>query len=1237
MKLIKQKYRQLKPRIEYLADEVVMAQAWKKTHGYIRSFNWYADTLALDVSALGIEKNAKSWSDQIQKKRPLYEPELVPAAKSEEWVIDGEGWHLSDKSKGKRAEGSIPLRPLAHMTVRDQTWSTAAMLCLADAVESYQRDCSHTVGGAEGALKRKVYSYGNRLLCDWKTPETAWFRWGNSEIYRKFYTDYQNFLKRPIDIGRRVAEQQADEESVFIVNLDLTKFYNTIDRRKLLSRLKKIAVGHGYSECAKFWEAFNRITDWQWRESDVKLAKELKLGEITEGLPQGLVAAGFFANAYLAEIDKEFGECIGKSIDYENGLVLHDYCRYVDDLRLVVSSDKYSVEEITDLVNKWALDLYEKFGEESLEINKDKTKVTQLSDLDNDGSMSNRIEMVQQGLSGPADREMLESSAGVLEGILAAADSELPTGTINADLPLLKIATFDHDIRSDTLKRFAANRLESIVRSKRKLTLLPGSSAGKNIKHPDNENELLAKKLIFAWMKDPSLGLVLRKAIEIFPSAELFEPVFKSIYSRSSFADSEHSDKPTESMMDYLLADLFRCAADFNGSFQVVSYPEDMVPEAIIENISRYAQKVVTSDSTRIFVKRQALMLLAVVNKPVVLGKVEPMIRHHQFLHTLLAGSIPSHYESQFSALFEIAGQITDHFDTFAADFMEHISNLSTREKSSAIVVFAMRGGPFWLSLWKQIKKTEIEQGLIEEFKWAKPQTGTSPAPRMQRLSSVIASEINGFEHESGLIKLALGLIKVLDGNRELSGLSPVSIDVKLNTGTPWSGLYSPAVQRVICSFGKKYSFDPRFIIPIWIAQDDKKVESEKIYWLGMILRAAAVGGVDFTGNRWKIGKTVTYKGLRSSWFKRRMGMMHSPEALVGEYSTLSTWTTELLMRCLQWPGFESTYVRHADIKATGNIKNLEECLEARLKYLNSLYCESSDLPVVPTLVQRPRKERELFRVVTVQQLLPRDVDFHVSDLKLDRPAYRIRHREHLLDTCQLIVKTLEAKLQANNEDPKPKADLIVFPELAVHQDDHDVIKRLVDKTQAIVFAGTVFSECNGKLVNTARWFIPDYRDNARQWIIRDQGKHFMTEGERKLNIVGNRPCQHLLEIYGHPEGPFRITGAICYDATDIKLAADLKNHTDLFVVCAHNKDIQTFDNMVAALQYHMYQHVVVANSGQYGGSTIQAPYKLPHHKLISHSHGSDQISINIADIDLAAFRRKKRTYKEIKAKPAGD
>jgi hypothetical protein len=75
-----------------------------------------------------------------------------------------------------------------------------------------------------------------------------------------------------------------------------------------------------------------------------------------------------------------------------------------------------------------------------------------------------------------------------------------------------------------------------------------------------------------------------------------------------------------------------------------------------------------------------------------------------------------------------------------------------------------------------------------------------------------------------------------------------------------------------------------------------------------------------------------------------------------------------------------------------------------------------------------------------------------------------------------------------------------------------------------------------------------------------------------------------------------------------------------MFVVTAMNQDVKTFDSMVGALRYHMYQHVLIANTGEFGGSTAQAPYDKEHERLIAHSHGGGQLSVNIFDIDVDHF-----------------
>ncbi|MFS2204706.1 hypothetical protein ACCD11_09120, partial [Variovorax sp. Varisp36] len=52
----------------------------------------------------------------------------------------------------------------------------------------------------------------------------------------------------------------------------------------------------------------------------------------------------------------------------------------------------------------------------------------------------------------------------------------------------------------------------------------------------------------------------------------------------------------------------------------------------------------------------------------------------------------------------------------------------------------------------------------------------------------------------------------------------------------------------------------------------------------------------------------------------------------------------------------------------------------------------------------------------------------------------------------------------------------------------------------------------------------------------------------------------------------------------------------------------------------HMYQHVLIANIGEFGGSTAQAPFDSEHRRLIAHSHGSDQIAFSVFDVRIDDF-----------------
>jgi hypothetical protein len=64
-----------------------------------------------------------------------------------------------------------------------------------------------------------------------------------------------------------------------------------------------------------------------------------------------------------------------------------------------------------------------------------------------------------------------------------------------------------------------------------------------------------------------------------------------------------------------------------------------------------------------------------------------------------------------------------------------------------------------------------------------------------------------------------------------------------------------------------------------------------------------------------------------------------------------------------------------------------------------------------------------------------------------------------------------------------------------------------------------------------------------------------------------------------------------------------------------------------------MFQHVIVANCGQFGGSTGQAPFSDRHSRTIFHAHGNEQVSINFFEVDMNMYRNGNPV---LKTPPAG-
>lgn len=1252
MSLIKDKYAALAPQVQYLCDEVILAQAWKKSHTYIRRHNWYSDSLELDCSAVNLDVKLRTWASDLGQ--GSYKPQpswLVPAPKNGAWVFDSKisgGWgpQPDEQPDGSTTPKSFVLRPLAHLGIREQTVATALLLCVADCVESAQGDPA--MAPLEAAQKG-VYSYGNRLFCQWsRNGSKAKFSWGNSNTYSRYFQDYQRFVARPNEVARSISELTTDGRIIYIAKLDLRAFFDNIDIGELVKCLK-----HEYAAFQKadkslpasedaFWVLAQQVLSFSWREQDKALAPLLRGEVLPGGLPQGLVASGFFANAYLLNFDRAMGKAAKEvtSIKSNFDIQIHDYCRYVDDLRLVISvatpDGAVPEAEIADIVSKWTQDClnvtttFSSSKVKPLSINEEKTELELYKSIAGESGVAARMKFMQQQLSGPFDFSTLQQLETGLHGLLALAElglQDTPVG--KSESPLLALAAIAKtklEVRDDTLTRFSAYRLTKSLRTRRSMTDL--TEQGENGSAKDallHDFEVTARRLIAAWAVNPSLVQVLRYALDLFPSPELLGVVTEALTKK--LMDTSEGDAKARAVVFYVLAELFKSGATEIGKRAAADsrFKAGDVP-MFREDLAVYAQTILEWDGVPWYVQQQAALLLAAVGQTTDMLSSGDELVFHRTLHEFMKSDSRA---QELSSLDEVSISLVGHQmvgvpGLYLKWFKGFAKTQTTTQISDALQLIGQTDKSLFNSITKAGRGgAAVKAGLIPphlggyvDARWPKS-PGPLPVKKWISFAKVISHPDEVFCQENALLQLGKALTRLSESElRKPEALTPLSLELYCSD---WLGLLNPSLEPLTVRLIKtSVDIDPHYITPSWCSESHSWM-----YAFGRLLRAAATGEIDFTARHWLLrDEPGWYVGFRSSWNKRRMGMVHTAASLGGTTSAVTPWFSDLLLGLLRWPGIAEVHGRAAE-NTCNSPNDLAHVLTERLAQQATLFGKSSNIPVYRFPVEWKLKDNRSLRVVLVQGLMPTEKDFNGSGLAgLSVAGYRERHRNHTASLLNLTYHQLAARDSVLGKEHKPKVDLVVFPEYSVHVDDQDLMRSFSDATGAMLFYGLLGAAVPGtaKPANMGRWLVPQTRGGKRSWIEIDQGKWNITADEKKLGVSPWRPYQVVIELNWKNEPGYRISGALCYDATDIALAADLRDETHMFIVSAMNKDVKTFDSMVSALRYHMYQHVLIANCGEFGGSTAQAPYDQEHKRLVSHVHGAQQIAVSVFDIDVDDF-----------------
>ncbi|WP_236689338.1 RNA-directed DNA polymerase [Photobacterium kishitanii] len=309
----------------------------------------------------------------------------------------------------------------------------------------------------------------------------------------------------------------------------------------------------------------DRFENWSWSKESKILYDEVCINEdITslenkKGIPQGLVAGGFLANIYMLDFDDVVSSYIGKPL-FEGDVFLIDACRYVDDLRLIVKVNKfkYTEQEIAEKVlftfSKYTKDL-------KLNIQKTKTKVKIFSSKE--GAVSSKLADIQSKVSGPMPLHELDEQLGHLEGLIELSDNlnisnnEYNNVGINFVSQLAFIDTTFNDVRKDTILRFTANKIHNLLKQKRNMIAQDVNYRGEPIAgNWDYLQERIARKLISKWTKDPSLTLLLKKGLELFPHIDLLRPVIQNLEEVR-----QRDNKELVLLAEYCLSEILRHSA----------------------------------------------------------------------------------------------------------------------------------------------------------------------------------------------------------------------------------------------------------------------------------------------------------------------------------------------------------------------------------------------------------------------------------------------------------------------------------------------------------------------------------------------------------------------------------------------------------------------------------------------------------------------------------------------------
>ena len=1207
----------LEPNLKLLRKEFVLVQAWKKTAAHIRQRSWTVDSLVLDYASVNLPKFIRDIRKRLRsgdtwENKPL---RLVMAPKNQEWRVTGDSWepenpdHIAEK-----------MRPLAYVNLEDQVIATAVMLCLADRVESRQGDSRLDMDHPEN--RERTVSYGNRLFCDSMSDGSLRHRWGSAKLYREYYQDYRNFLSRPETVAEFVKQPN---RQLVLVKADLQQFYDRVRPGDIVAALDRIRSSENEES---FFQMAESVLAWRWHPNDrtkvTTYAHNSKIKNFNHvALPQGLVASGFFANVVLLAFDRELRANFGCNLN--RGIRLVDACRYVDDLQILVEVSKNfeSSKIINRVVSQWLNSILNTCTSD-LKLSPEKTEVIFL-ESEKRPLLRQRVKMNRIQVAGSGGHDLVEGIE-ILDGLRGLLLTQV---MLTSDDPESWLFSPIPDVRDETVARFSATRFLNTYRSLRplleeippkKLDVEDSPDSIPTQIELDQDAKVVALMLIERWLKNPSNVRVLLVGLDLWPDVSVLGDILEKLRLYVD-AETQTFNEPMSQIAWYCLAEILRAGATQTGFVEESeSFPGSIDLAAYRRLLGEEAVRLVALPEHRIpwYLRQQALLFLitfdpTIVPEPPV--KIGSEIALYWRMVLFMRGE-GIHFSNAEFATFAVMARRSFLNQTSAA------ARLLPWIKPSHWDYIVRRDPSFCFEVLKCKDDVVRPQDVSPRVKY-----DLCLFPTLKgTLADVVLNTTTATKHplrdELSLLNFTRAFLELLESTRDIPEVitpTQISVEITENLG------FFKVTEIEVRGDRRLSGTNSLYAAPLWCRQSKRWR-----FQLGFLLRFILTGQRDFSRPvrdvSWREDRSC-YRPVESHWYQRIHGMYSAQSSFGDDWLPVTEWVEEFLLALLSWPGCQ---IPTGFEWVTRGIPEIKKQIEGRIADLEKRRGKTSNLLILPMQTKRRASEdneRSSLRICVAQTAIPSASTFSESDLTLDNPAVRREHRNHLSATLSAVKRML--KLRETHKNLRGKLDLLVLPELAVHPKDVQMyLTRFATAYKTMILAGLTYEQIfpNQPSVNSALWIIPEWSDASELRIrMRRQGKANLAPNEQDFNgehikrVMGFRPCQWLI---GYPMSDswdserLWFTAAVCYDATDLALVTDLRHQSDVLAIPALNKDVKTFDQMALALHYHMFQLVILANNGQYGGSNAYWPKGDVYERQIFHFHGQSQANVFFFEID---------------------